>query len=526
MNFTLTAFASILLAAGAAHGALLAHYTFDETSGTTAFDSSGNGLHGTIAGGAIGTEGAITSVAGISGNALQFSDDSHLITISSTDWGEGENLKVANGFTISTWLNWTDSTRNRGAALTFTQLGSGNRSVDLGVGGGVNAHGSVYARVRRGNSINDTSPNTASNPPNGGFNTGDWQHVVGVFTSTGISVFVNGELVDSWSGTTLTTNSLDLLTIGAYRADSVSSTTSHFIGAIDDIQIYNVALNEDQIAFLRDNPGSILPGPTDELKISAFANVDTDTWEATLRAAPLTPYQFISAPDLDFSDGTLVQGLSQGDPGDPGTIGGDGDSTVTTDIAGIATVRMTLTGPKNFIRAQEMPPLLSESFDADGPGLPAGWIGSKDPGTAGTDWQVGDPSFLPGLADGNGTNAVGTNVAGLYADEDATITLTSPAIAVPAGGATLSFIQYIDSNAANGEAGAVRLLDATDTEIAEGAFPVTGIDGVEAGWTFQTFPLPPSAAGQSVKLVFEFTTAASGAAYHGFYIDDVVVTAD
>jgi len=255
------AIASILLAASAAHGALLAHYTFDETSGTTVFDSSGNGLHGTIAGGAIGTEGAITSVAGISGNALQFSDDSHLITISSTDWGEGENLKVANGFTISTWLNWTDSSSNRGAALTFTQLGSGNRSVDLGVGGGVNAHGSVYARVRRGNSINDTNPGTASDPPNGGFNTGDWQHVVGVFTSTGMTVFVNGVSVDSWSGTTLTTNSLDLLTIGAYRADSVSSTTSHFIGAIDDIQIYNGALTTNEISFLFNNPGIAIPEP-------------------------------------------------------------------------------------------------------------------------------------------------------------------------------------------------------------------------------------------------------------------------
>jgi hypothetical protein len=44
--------------------------------------------------------------------------------------------------------------------------------------------------------------------------------------------------------------------------------------------------------------------------------------------------------------------LTQGDPGDPGTIGGINNSVVTTDGSGNATVRMTLTGPRNYVRAQ------------------------------------------------------------------------------------------------------------------------------------------------------------------------------
>lgn len=87
----------------------------------------------------------------------------------------------------------------------------------------------------------------------------------------------------------------------------------------------------------------------------------------------------------------------------------------------------------------------------------------------------GQPSPLcapsrPGCA---GTSVV----AGNDADEAATVTLTSPAVSIPAGGATLSFRRHIDSDAANGDVEAVRRLDATDTEIIGAGFPVTGIDG-------------------------------------------------
>lgn len=169
---------------------------------------------------------------------------------------------------------------------------------------------------------------------------------------------------------------------------------------------------------------------------------------------------------------------------------------------------------------EEIPPLLEEHFDAAGPGLPAGWV----PVNATTVWDVGDPSGLPNLQNGDGTNCVGTNVvAGNYADEVATVTLTSPPVPIPAGGATLSFRQYIDSEAP-GDVGTVRLLDATDTEIVEGDFPATGIDGIEEGWTNESYSLPPSAAGQDVKVVFEFSTDADGSFFYGFYIDDVVIT--
>jgi hypothetical protein len=180
-------------------------------------------------------------------------------------------------------------------------------------------------------------------------------------------------------------------------------------------------------------------------------------------------------------------------------------------------------GPRFFSVVEREPlPLFAEDFNAAGPDLPAGWVAAN----AMTVWEVGDPFGLPNLQDGDGTNCAGTNVAGNYADEVATVTLTSPAVSIPTVGAALSFRQYIDSDAPRGDVGAIRLLDATDTEIVEGDFPITGIDGVTLGWTAKSYPLPASADGQNVKVVFEFATQADGLVFSGFYIDDVQITAN
>jgi len=95
------------------------------------------------------------------------------------------------------------------------------------------------------------------------------------------------------------------------------------------------------------------PGP----QITSITPVGGSTWELTLKADPATGYEFYSSPTLDFSPGNLVSGLTQGSPGsDPGTIGGAGNSVVTTDAGGNAKVRVTLSGnPADFVRAQGAP---------------------------------------------------------------------------------------------------------------------------------------------------------------------------
>jgi lysophospholipase L1-like esterase len=98
-----------------------------------------------------------------------------------------------------------------------------------------------------------------------------------------------------------------------------------------------------------------VPKPADPVfRITSFSPVAGNTWELTLEADPDSLYEFRSSPDLTFNPGTLVENLTQGNPGtDPGTIRGSHNEFVTTNGAGFATVRVTLTGPKNFVRAQE-----------------------------------------------------------------------------------------------------------------------------------------------------------------------------
>lgn len=98
------------------------------------------------------------------------------------------------------------------------------------------------------------------------------------------------------------------------------------------------------------------------LAITSFTAIGGDVWEVVLTGEPTTSYQFRSAAMLDFESGTLVEGLTQGDPGDAGSIAG---STLTTDAQGTAVARMTLTGSANFVRAETLPPVPSADLETD-----------------------------------------------------------------------------------------------------------------------------------------------------------------
>jgi hypothetical protein len=91
-------------------------------------------------------------------------------------------------------------------------------------------------------------------------------------------------------------------------------------------------------------------------RIVSFSSVGGNLWELSLAANPGMPFEFRSAANLVFNPGILVVNLSQGNPGDPGTIGGPNGSAVTTDANGNAKVRMTLTNqPRAFVRAVSLP---------------------------------------------------------------------------------------------------------------------------------------------------------------------------
>jgi hypothetical protein len=91
-------------------------------------------------------------------------------------------------------------------------------------------------------------------------------------------------------------------------------------------------------------------------RITSFSSLGGGIWEVTLAdGGAATSYEFRSSTTLDFTPGNLVGGLSQENPGaDPGDVDASGDF-VTTDTNGDATVRMSLSGTRNFLRAVSLP---------------------------------------------------------------------------------------------------------------------------------------------------------------------------
>jgi len=91
--FYLVSVLLVLGVAGNASADLVAHWKLDEGSGTTAFDTSGNGNDGTFTGGP-------QWVAGYYGGALEFDS-----TDDNIDCGNDDSLNITDEITLSAWIN-------------------------------------------------------------------------------------------------------------------------------------------------------------------------------------------------------------------------------------------------------------------------------------------------------------------------------------------------------------------------------------------------------------------------------------
>lgn len=99
-----------------------------------------------------------------------------------------------------------------------------------------------------------------------------------------------------------------------------------------------------------------LTSPSVDPQIVSIQSAGGNLLEIQLQGQANTTFKFMSSTTLSFTPGLLVENLTQGDPGDPGTIGGTNNSEVTTDGSGNATVQMDLgSAPANFLRGESIP---------------------------------------------------------------------------------------------------------------------------------------------------------------------------
>jgi hypothetical protein len=197
-----------------ASGWLAAAYGFDETAGSTAADTSGRQLHGTVSG--------ATWTTGKFGNGLAFNGVDDMVTVPHSDW-----LDLTTAMTLEAWV--------------YPTVGGGFRTVMLKE----TADGHTFALYSDGNAAPsahlqaDTdviSEGTVPLPLN------TWTHLAVTYNGTRLRLFTNGVLT-----TNLPVIGVPVTSTGALRIGGNAIWGEHFAGVIDEVRIYNRALSALEI---------------------------------------------------------------------------------------------------------------------------------------------------------------------------------------------------------------------------------------------------------------------------------------
>jgi hypothetical protein len=210
--------ASVYLRTNAYNGGLVGCWKLDETSGTTATDSSSKGNNGTL----VNMTPPGCWVPGQIGNALTFDGADDFVRVANLSNQLGAN------YTISWWAK-----PNQIALKENILLGTDSTNHDFEY---YQSNANLYVRADVGSSDDITVSNV--------FTVGQWVHICGVGDANGTSVYVNGTLAGT-TGVKKNTTSNYSLNIGAYPSGANS-----FDGTIDDVRLYNRALTTTEIAQL------------------------------------------------------------------------------------------------------------------------------------------------------------------------------------------------------------------------------------------------------------------------------------
>jgi len=205
-------------------------WLFDEGSGTTAKDSSGNGNDGELMGGP-------KWVAGKFGKALEFDGVDDCV-----DCGKGTSLKAVAELTIQAWINTTDKTTGGQGGSEYCVV----HRID------VNApyRGYSFGRDGTGNYVFFYTGELYAGPhkligKTYVISDGAWHHIAATYDGTTSKIYVDGKL------------DIEAAKTSAFASD-VSCQIGRdpwrwYRGLIDDVAVFNVALTEVDVKNLMKN---------------------------------------------------------------------------------------------------------------------------------------------------------------------------------------------------------------------------------------------------------------------------------
>ena len=370
-----TALAFVLVALAAPTSAwadppgLVASYSFDEGSGLTVGDSSGNGHAGTITG--------ATWATGRYGGGLDFNG-----TNASVDLG-GLGTFYQTGFTLEAWVQKQSATKND-VAIVGTWNGNGGPMIWVD-------HIATRYHLTMNNGIANYL-DSGRNPI-----AGQWQHLAATYDGTTARFYIDGTEVASRpvSGGIGSSNNWR---IGAYG----STAGGFFDGLIDNIRIYNRGLTPGEITTNMNqpvglgNPGAPTQPGSFVVTTSSQTSLSTQ-WSPSTDDVGVTGYRlFLNGSPVGTTTTTSFTygGLSCGTTYTLGVEAFDGSDNTSP--------RTLQTGSTSLCDAPSGL-VASYSFD-EGSGLTVGdSSGNGHAGTiTGATWATG--RYGGGL-DFNGTNA-------------------------------------------------------------------------------------------------------------------------
>ena len=231
------------LLTSASQADLVGLWRFDEGSGSTASDSSGNGHHGTLV-------GDPKWAGGKNGGALDFDGQDDLVELGKFD-------VVGPGITLAGWIRPDTFAINDGRIITkAVEWGENDHWWMLST---IASGGESRLRFRLKTEGQSTTTLIASS---GALVVEEWQHAAATWDGTTMRLHLNGEEVGSAAkdGAAVATNPDASASIGSQPSDAFAPATpdhvnKFFDGLIDEVRLYNNALTAEQLEGIMQGEG-------------------------------------------------------------------------------------------------------------------------------------------------------------------------------------------------------------------------------------------------------------------------------
>ncbi len=260
---------------------LVGHWKLNETSGATAYDSSGNANDGTLIGDPHWVQGKLQG-------ALQFDGIDDYV-----DCGNDSSLGITAEITLGVWVKTNDAANGQHNPYVT----KGDHSY------GIKHHTSNNIEYF----IYDGGWQVARYPVDSTFN-GVWHHLAGTYDGSELRLYIDGTLVTTVAHSGTIASSPFNVNIGR----NTEASTRFYEGALDDVRIYNRALSAGDVQELFRWGKSF--------RITRVLMETTGGFNLTWASRPGGQYVIWSCTDLISGDWTDEEGVLSG-----------GDSTSWTD---------------------------------------------------------------------------------------------------------------------------------------------------------------------------------------------------